>query len=360
MMSLNVLDSMMETTRTATHARPKGHGPAATLPIEISGDLQRVAATPSTVLLGGETGTGKTHLARIIHELSPRRDQPILVVNCASLSESLIESELFGHVRGAFTGAERDRNGKLHDVGEGTLLLDEVDCLPPALQAKLLRVLEERLFEPVGSNRTEPFRARLIVASNRPLEQEVAAGRFRGDLFYRINVVSLQMPPLRERRTDIPDLIRGFLGDQPGSIRIDEEALTALVRYEWPGNIRELRNVLERARIFARGHRITLAELPVAIAVPAPVVTPEFVAVADALVANPFAPPAHAPYRTEPGAVRNLAESRQMVEREQILHALRTHGNNRSLAARTLGISRVCLYKKIHRYGIPLKQPRPE
>ena len=161
--------------------------------------IRRVAPLPSTVSLGGETGSGKSLLARLIHELSPRRDMPFLAVNCGALTSSLIESELFGHVKGAFTGAEAVNVGKFAAAGEVTLFLDEIDTLPLSLQAKLLRAVEERCFEPVGSNKTQPMRARLIVASNRPLELEVKAGRFRSDLFFRLNVVSLEAPPLRER-----------------------------------------------------------------------------------------------------------------------------------------------------------------
>src|SRR5262249_3613003 len=151
------------------------------------------------ILLGGETGTGKTRLAGLIHRLSPRRDRPFLTINCGALSATLIESEMFGHVKGAFTGADANRVGKFTAAGRGTLFLDEIDALPPSLQAKLLRAVEERVFEPVGSNKTESLHARLIVASNRPLEQELTAGRFRADLFYRLNVVAFTLPPLRER-----------------------------------------------------------------------------------------------------------------------------------------------------------------
>ncbi len=161
--------------------------------------IRRIAPQDTTILLGGETGTGKTRLAGVIHRLSPRRDRPFLTINCGALSASLIESEMFGHVKGAFTGADADRVGKFAEVGSGTLFLDEIDSLPPSLQAKLLRAVEERVFEPVGSNKTQTLQARLIVASNRPLEEEVAAGRFRADLYYRLNVVAFNLPPLRER-----------------------------------------------------------------------------------------------------------------------------------------------------------------
>src|SRR4051794_32538795 len=229
--------------------------------------VRRVAPQQTTVLLGGETGTGKTRLARLLHELSPRREQPFLVVNCGALSATLIESELFGHVRGAFTGADRDRVGKFADAGRGTLLLDDVDALPPAVQAKLLRVVEERLFEPVGSNRAQPAQARLIVASNRRLEEEVAADRFRQDLYYRLNVVSFHLPPLRERLELLPALADKFVAEFAArngrAVRgVSPEALRALAGHDWPGNIRELRNVIERAVALCPGDVIGTEELP--------------------------------------------------------------------------------------------------
>ncbi|MCA1685251.1 MAG: sigma-54 factor interaction domain-containing protein, partial [Planctomycetia bacterium] len=168
--------------------------------------VRRVAPGDTTILLGGETGTGKTRLARMVHELSRRAKEPFLAINCGALSASLIESEMFGHVRGAFTGADRDRTGKFAEAGRGTLFLDEVDSLPPVLQAKLLRAVEDRVFEPVGSNQSVMLRARLVAASNRDLEREVIAGRFRADLFYRLNVVSFSLPPLRDRREVVPEL----------------------------------------------------------------------------------------------------------------------------------------------------------
>src|SRR5262249_42272148 len=219
---------------------------------------------------GGETGTGKTRLARLIHELSPRRDQPFLAVNCAALPASLMESEMFGHVRGAFTGADRDRSGKFAEAGSGTLLLDEIDALPLTLQAKLLRVVEERAFEPVGSNKSQAMQARLVVASNRCLEEEAAAGRFRADLYYRLDVVSFFLPPLR----DPSDLIRPLVGPLVAEFAarngravsgVSAEALEALEAYGWPGNIRELRNVVERGVALCPGAQVELEDLPAAL-----------------------------------------------------------------------------------------------
>src|SRR6267378_3387214 len=186
------------------------HSPAMA---QLMGQVRKVAPQDTTVLLHGETGTGKTRLARLLHELSPRRNEPFLVIDCGALSGNLIESEMFGHVKGAFTGADRARTGKFADVGGGTLLLDEIDALSLLLQTKLLRAVDERVFEPVGSNKSQPVRARLVVASNRSLEQEAAAGRFRADLYYRLNVVALSLPPLRDRPSAIQPMAEQFIAE---------------------------------------------------------------------------------------------------------------------------------------------------
>jgi two-component system response regulator HydG len=298
----------------------------------------RVAPQETTLLLGGETGTGKTRLARLIHELSPRREDPFLVVNCGALSSNLIESEMFGHVKGAFTGADRDRSGKFADVGRGTLLLDDIDSLPLLLQAKFLRVVEERVFEPVGSNRCQPMQARLIVASNRQLDQLVAAGQFRSDLYYRLNVVSFYLPPLRERQEVLGAMIDKFIAEfaaQNGrEVRaITAEARQALRLYEWPGNIRELRNVIERAVALCPGEVIQLSDLPAA------------------LQRGAEATPAGAAADVEDGP-DTLVRAKEQAESTRITQALQKHKNNRLRAAAELGISRMTLYKKLHRYGL--------
>jgi DNA-binding NtrC family response regulator len=306
--------------------------------------VRRVIPQETTLLLGGESGTGKTRLARLIHQLSPRADQPFLVINCGALSSSLIESELFGHVKGAFTGADRDRAGKLADVGRGTLLLDEIDALPPEMQAKLLRAVEERVFEPVGSNKSLPVRARLIAASNRELEKEVAAGRFRADLFYRLNVVAFHLPPLRSRRAVIPALARGFLeefAERNGRpVRgIAPDALAALEHHDWPGNLRELRNVIERAVALCPGPEIELTDLPDAIVATVPSAatdTPD----APGRALTLFPPPVTL------DAVRDQAESVRIED------ALRRNNNNRLKTAAELGISRMTLYNKLYKYGL--------
>jgi DNA-binding NtrC family response regulator len=287
-------------------------------------------------LLGGETGTGKTRLAGVIHRLSPRRDQPFLTINCGALSANLIESEMFGHVKGAFTSADANRTGKFVEVGRGTLFLDEIDSLSPALQAKLLRAVEDRVFEPVGSNKTQALQARLIVASNRPLDQEVAAGRFRADLFYRLNVVAFHLPRLCERGGDISLLARGFLDEfgrraGRGGLGFEPETIRALEAYPWPGNIRELRNVIERAVALSEGPTIGLRDLPDAFQDPGPAVPIE---------------------REAASSPSTLARSKDEAERARITAALRRSGNNRLRAAAELGISRMTLYNKLHRHGL--------
>ena len=311
--------------------------------------LRRVMPQDTTLLLSGETGTGKTRLARIVHELSPRRDEPFLVVDCGALSISLIESELFGHVRGAFTGADRDRPGKLAAAGKGTLLLDEINSLPLPLQVKLLRAVDERVFEPVGMNRPQPLRARLIAASNAPLEAEVAAGRFRADLYYRLNVVSFYLPPLRERRQVVAGLARKFLAEfaarnRPDLRGLTPEAMRALEAYPWPGNVRQLRNVIERAAALCPSPDILRSDLPEAIR--SPMLT----------LRSPVDGPSSGAEAST--ACLTLSQSKAEAEVLRITEALRKHGNNRLRAAAELGISRMGLYKKLHKYGIFHSAPR--
>jgi NtrC-family two-component system response regulator AlgB len=228
---------------------------------------ERVAASEATVLLRGENGTGKGVLARVIHERSPRARRPLVTVHCPSLSGELLESELFGHVRGAFTGAVQDREGKVASAEGGTLFLDEVGDLPLTIQPKLLRFLQERTYERVGENNLRTGNVRLLAATNHNLETEVAAGRFREDLLYRLNVIEITLPPLRERRGDILPLaerLLAFFGKQAGrpNVRFTAEARQALERHRWPGNVRELRNVVERAVILSRDDDVGLSLLP--------------------------------------------------------------------------------------------------
>jgi DNA-binding NtrC family response regulator len=313
--------------------------------VELREQVKRVIPQDTTLLLTGETGTGKTRLARLIHELSPRRAEPFLVVDCTAVSPGLIESEMFGHVKGAFTGADRDRPGKLAAAGRGTLLLDEINSLPPALQAKLLRAVDDRVFEPVGSERSQPLRARLIAASNTPLDAEVAAGRFRADLYFRINVVGFFLPPLRDRASSIATLAYRFLNElaarnRPDVRGVTNEVLRALQDYPWPGNIRELRNVIERAVALCPGPEVQMQDLPEAV---------RLAAAAEKANQDQVGYTAIAPIL---GGCPTLVESKEAAEILRIKEALAKHNNNRLRAAVELGISRMGLYKKLHKYGL--------
>ncbi len=242
--------------------------------------IEKVAPAKATVLISGESGTGKELIARAIHFNSPRRDLPFITVNCGALPETLLESELFGHEKGSFSGAISQRKGRFELAHEGTLFLDEITEMSPSLQVKLLRVLQEMEFERVGGSTTLRVDVRVVAASNRNLKEEVAAGRFRSDLFYRLNVVHVQMPPLRDRSDDIPLLVSHFLskygkGAGKPKISIDSDALRSLMDYQWPGNVRELENAIERAVILASGDRIQLRDIPSEIAYPAQQHPPE-------------------------------------------------------------------------------------
>src|SRR3954454_5837913 len=235
---------------------------------DLSQLLETVAATSSTVLITGETGTGKELAARAIHHNSPRRANRFVALNCSAIPETLLEAELFGHVRGAFTGAVGSRQGRLEQAHKGTLFLDEVGTMSPALQAKLLRVLQEREFERLGDSNTVKIDVRVIAATHSDLARMVADGSFREDLFYRLNVIPVKLPPLRERREDIPLLVQHFLqklaGDQvpPRNVTMSQEALRRLMAYSWPGNVRQLENVVERALAFSHGRtQIDVADL---------------------------------------------------------------------------------------------------
>ncbi len=292
-----------------------------------------------TVLLTGETGTGKTYLARLMHDCSPRRAEPFLVVPCGAQPANLVESVFFGHVKGAFTGADRNKEGKFAAAGRGTLLLDEIDTLPMEAQAGLLRVIETGDFEPVGSNETLRCEARLIVASNWDLEEATRQGKFRSDLYYRLNVMSFHLPPLRERVSDIAPLVRGMAARFNARFRknlfdVRPEALAALESFDWPGNIRQVENVVQQAVLVSKGTELRLEDLPPLVRQLRPAVTPV------------NGSNGHAP------ADESLLSSRENMERAVIQRALQANGFSRTRAARALGISRVTLYKKMKKYGL--------
>ena len=290
---------------------------------------QKVASTGTTLLITGESGTGKDHLARLIHELGTRHDAPFLKIDCASLPQELVESELFGHERGAFTGAVERKLGRLEMAYGGTIVLDEVAALTPPIQSKLMRVLEERTFERLGGNETLRLDARLVALTNGDLPALIAAGSFREDLYFRLNVVSIALPPLRERRADIVPLAELMLArlapiHARGEVTLTEDAQQTLTAYSWPGNIRELKNAIERALVFAQSDELSAADLPEGIR--------------GASAGGSFG-----------GAkLRSLEE----VEHEVIVATLEATHYRIAKAAEILGISRKTLLDKRKRYGL--------
>ncbi|MBN2506980.1 MAG: sigma-54-dependent Fis family transcriptional regulator [Verrucomicrobia bacterium] len=308
-----------------------GESPAMREALEV---VRQVAPTRATVLLTGESGTGKEVIAKVIHHLSPRARFAMVTVHCAGLPPTLLESELFGHEKGAFTGAHERRIGRFEQAQGGTLFLDEVGEIDVSLQVKLLRFLGERTFERVGSNKTLTADVRVIAATNKRLEDMVQAGTFREDLYFRLKVVRLELPPLRSRQGDIPPLAQAFLREFARENRkpvrdFTADALEALTLYSWPGNVRELRSAVEHAVLFCRGERVTLRDLPA-----------ELRGGGDSLAVN------HR--RGVPPGTVTVKEA----EKELIVRALKDSGGNRTDAARKLGMSRRTLHRKLHHYHL--------
>ncbi|HEX5271357.1 MAG TPA: sigma 54-interacting transcriptional regulator [Gemmataceae bacterium] len=306
---------------------------------QLLAQVRKVAASPSEVLIRGESGTGKELLARALHETGPRAGRPFVTVHCAALSPGLLESELFGHVKGAFTGAHRDKVGRFELANGGTLFLDEIGDIDLSVQTKLLRVLQEMTFERVGSSEPVQVQVRLIAATHQDLEELIRRGRFREDLYYRLNVISIPVPPLRERVEDVPELVQHFLrlyGGRCGKadLGIDDDALVVLKSYRWPGNVRQLENVVERAVVFAEGPAVTVADLP-----------PEL---ADG--GKPYSPP-HAGRRT-PATVAEERAERDRRERERLVRALAAAGGVKAEAARALGMARSTLVSRLKKHGL--------
>jgi DNA-binding NtrC family response regulator len=292
--------------------------------------IDAVKDTVSSVLIHGETGTGKELIARSLHFNSSRKDKPFITVNCAAMPSGLLESELFGYEKGAFTGAASRRLGKFEEAADGTIFLDEIGEMELQLQAKILRVIQEKEIERLGSNKKVRINFRLICSTNRDLVQEIKAGKFREDLFYRVNVVNIHVPPLRERKEDIPLLAAEFLKEycvrEKKTLKLSQEAMDAVSRYHWPGNIRQLKNLMERVVVLAKGRKVTLEELP------------------DEL---------RGPVKTACASSTGIRSLREL-ELEAILAALREFKGNKSKVAEHLGISRKALYQRLR--TLPLRE----
>jgi two-component system response regulator AtoC len=293
--------------------------------------VEKVARTDGTVLITGESGTGKSHVAHTIHKRSSRRERPLVSVNCGAIPENLLESDLFGHVKGAFTGADRAKKGLFREADGGTLFLDEIGELPLSLQVKLLHAIEEKEVRPVGAEKVRRVDVRIIAATNRNMADMVRDGRFREDLFYRLNVLYIALPPLRQRREDVPLFIRHFLVSEAsrlgleGDYRLDPTAEEQLLAYDWPGNLRELQNVLARALVLAEDHDIRLSDLP-----------------AQVTRGKRTEVPSH------PGqSGGTLREQVRQFEIGVIRRALEVAGNDRLAAARSLGVGLSTLYRKL-------------
>ncbi len=319
--------SEIEALRNQLRSRSSGLNSQSPAMQQILALLPILADNPTSVLIQGETGTGKEVIAHAIHDEGPRSSKPFVAINCGALPDHLLESELFGYKRGAFTGADRDKPGRFALVRDGTLFLDEIGEISPAMQVRLLRVLQEREFEPLGGTHSEPMRARIIAASHHNLQELVRAGRFREDLFYRLDVVRLEIPPLRARQEDIPSLVAELLARCNEQMGRDVQSMTpevmaTLLNHDWPGNIRQLANVIERAVVLCRGDHIEIEHLP------------------DEL-------------RTMTTTCLGLATRvRQQAESEVILAALKNNDYNRRKTAAALGMHPTSLYRKIKTRGL--------
>jgi two-component system, NtrC family, response regulator HydG len=338
------------TARTAAHeadaALTHGHLVGDSEPVQrLLSQVRKAAASDATVLVRGESGTGKELVARMLHQLSPRKDGPFVVVHCAALAETLLESELFGHERGAFTGAVKRKLGRFELADGGTLFLDEIGEIPASVQTKLLRVLQEKEIQRVGGEETLKVDVRVVSATHRDLQAEVKAGRFREDLYYRLHIVPLLLPPLRERPEDLGTLARHFVAKHAPRVNrrvtgLDDGALRALARHAWPGNVRELENAVEQALVFAEGEQLTEADLP-------------------AYLGSPQS-------RTDVTGLpvlqgdRPLPDILEDLERQLIARAYDKAGKVKTETARLLGIKTSALYYKLEKYGFISKGERPE
>ncbi len=315
---------------------------------ELQQIIGKVADAPSTVLIQGESGTGKELVATALHEKSSRRERPFIKINCAAIPRELVEAELFGFEKGAFTGAVSSKPGRFELADGGTLFLDEIGEVPLEMQVKLLRAIQESEFERVGGVKTTRVEVRLIAATSRDLSKEIAAGRFREDLFYRLNVVPVFLPPLRERRDDIPLLVEHFRQKYNARLkksveRVDDDALVALAAYSWPGNIRELENVLERTILFAEGTTIRVADLPASLR-------------QGGAAAEPHALPSSV--AGPPGPLKEIVrEQVQAIERDLIVRGLEVTSGNVTRTARLLKISRKSLQMKMKEFGLRETEP---
>jgi DNA-binding NtrC family response regulator len=321
--------------RTVEEAAPSGMIGGSPAMVKVLETVDRVASLPSHVLITGESGTGKDLVARALHDRGTRAKAPFVPINCAAIPETLLESELFGHVKGSFTGAVDNKEGLLKTAGEGTIFLDEIGEIPLPVQAKLLRAIESREIQPVGSTRRIQIQARIVVATNRDLAAEVKAGRFREDLYYRLAVVEIHVPPLRDRREDIPALAnhfaRKYARDLGRDVRgITRDALRLLSGHDWKGNIRQLSNAIERAVIFTAGEEITPADLPA---------------------------PVRGAIPRDPEITGTLHDATTEFERSYILRVIEECGGNKRKAARRLGLSFTTLYRKL---GSPVREPDVE